>query len=160
MTGPASEPARTRLEKDLAASEFESGVRAGMWRVVMLDWPALVVAITAGDGNELTMRLKVDGYPAQAPAGQPWHLQDSMLLPKELWPISTLTPATFPQDWSAANAGAPYVACDRRALSTHPDWATAHPGRAWNPGRTITFYLRELYRELQSASIPSSGPPS
>jgi hypothetical protein len=96
----------------------------------------------------------LDGYPAQAPAGRPWDIERSAMLSPELWPVSRLAVATFRQDWSVSNGGAPYVACDRVALSGHTDWPAAHPQRAWNPGRTITFYLREMHRELQSASIP------
>lgn len=153
----ADDPSRRRLEHDLALDEFDSGVSAGMWRVVSLDWPELVVAITAGDGNEVGMRLNLDGYPAAAPAGRPWDLKHFALLAPELWPVSILAVATFRQDWSVGNGGAPYLACDRVALSGHPDWATAHPDRAWNPGRTITFYLREMHRELQCASVPQPG---
>jgi hypothetical protein len=151
------DPARRRLERDLASDEFDSGVSAGMWRVVSLDWPELVVAITAADGNEVGMRLNVDGYPAAPPAGRPWDLERSAPLAPELWPVSTLAVGTFRQDWSVANGGAPYVACDRVALSGHPDWTTTHPDRVWNPGRAIAFYLREMHRELQSASVPQVG---
>lgn len=158
VAGSGADPTRLRLDRDLGSDDFQGGVSAGMWRVVSLDWPALVVAITAGDGNEVGMRLLVDGYPVQPPAGQPWHLQDSALLPQEFWPISTLAVATFRKDWSPANGNAPYAACDRVGLSTHPDWATNNPERAWNPGRTIAFYLSEMHRELQCASVPQPRP--
>jgi hypothetical protein len=152
------DPARRRLEADLSLDEFESGVSAGMWRIVSLDWPELTAAITAGDGNEVIMRINLDGYPVEAPAGRPWDLKRCALLAPELWPVSVLAVGTFRQDWSVANGGAPYVACDRVALKGHSDWPTAHPDRAWNPGRTITFYLREMHRELQSTSVPQANP--
>ena len=47
---------------------------AGYWRLVSLDWPRLTVAVACGDGNELGLRITVDGYPALAPAGEPWDL--------------------------------------------------------------------------------------
>ncbi|BBZ58167.1 DUF7665 family protein [Mycolicibacterium phocaicum] len=154
MVCPGADPAKTRLERDLARGDVECGVEAGMWRVVSLRWPELIVAITAGDGNEVAMRLLVDDYPVQAPAGEPWSIADGGPLPQARWPTSPLDVATFRKDWSPSNGNAPYVACDRTCLRTHPDWATAHPDRAWNPGRTIAFYLQEMHRELQCASVP------
>jgi hypothetical protein len=151
------DPGRRRLERDLASEDFDIGTSAGMWRVVSMDWPELVVAITAGDGREVGMRLDVDGYPTAAPAGQPWDLDRGALLDSEFWPVSSLAVGTFRKDWSVANGGAPYVACDRIALNGHPDWPNAHPDRAWNPGRSIAFYLHEMHRELQCASVPQKS---
>lgn len=153
---PSTDPARIRLERDLIRDDFEGGVSAGLWRVLSSDWPVLIVAITAGDRNEAVMRVLVDDYPARAPSGQPWHLETSAVLPIELWPISTVEGGVSPfrKDWSPSNDSAPYVACDRIGLGTHADWANNYPERAWNPGRTIAFYLSEMHRELQCTKVP------
>jgi hypothetical protein len=142
-----------RLERDLASPRFESGVDAGSWRLISLNWPYLTVAITAGDGHELGMRLLVDDYPGQAPAGQPWDLATDGPLSASRWPTGGMAPAVFRRDWSVQNGNAPYMACDRRALVDHP-WATQHPERAWNPSRSIEFYLEQVHHELSTATIP------
>jgi len=155
MPEPVNDPCQVRLERHLRSSEFESGVAAGLWRLVSLDWPYLIVTITAGDGNELGMRLHIDGYPSKAPAGQPWDIVQDMPLPVSRWPTGGTAFQIFRSDWSVQNGNAPYMACDRVGLGTHPDWATQHPHRAWNPGRTITFYLREIHHELRAARLPA-----
>jgi hypothetical protein len=154
MSAPGVNPAHLRLDRDLLASDVESGVTAGFWRIIELSWPYLFVAVTAGDGHELGMRLAVDGYPAIAPAGQPWDLDTGSPLPMPLWPTGGTASQVFRHDWSPGNGNAPYMACDRVGLATHPDWANAHPQRAWNPGRTIAFYLREIHHELRGATLP------
>lgn len=153
MSQPGVDPGLARIEGDLASSEFESGVSAGLWRVASLRWPVLVVAITAGDGNKLGMRLVVDRYPGAAPAGQPWDLERDVPLPTSRWPTGGSAPQVFRLDWSVQNANAPYMACDRTGLATHSHWATDHPGRAWHPARTITFYLLEISHELRGATL-------
>lgn len=160
MPEPGIDPSRQRLERDLAAGDFESGIDAGLWRLINLSWPYLTVTVTAGDGNELGMRIIVDGYPTVAPGGQPWDLAADVPLPVSRWPIGGTASQVFRHDWSVSNANAPYMACDRAGIAGHPDWATKHPERAWNSGRTITFYLREIHHELRDATLPGSPPRS
>lgn len=149
------DPSLSRLEQDLRGAGVEAGAAAGQWRIVALDWPFLFVAIVAGDGNELGMRLRVDSYPALAPAGQPWDLGPDCALPYERWPTGGTAPQVFrAADWSRANGDAPYLACDRAGLKAHPEWASNHPARAWNAGRTIAFYLQEIHFELRGATVP------
>lgn len=148
------DPGKRRLERDVVSPRFESGVEAGSWRLISLAWPYLTVAITAGDGHELGMRLLVDGYPGQAPAGQPWDLATDTPLPPSRWPTGGMTAFVFRrEDWSIQNGNAPYLACDRRALAGH-QWGSQHPERAWNPNRSIEFYLEQIHHELSAATIP------
>lgn len=154
MTVPDFDPSRQRLQRDLATADFEGGVSSGLWRLAKFDWPHLIVAVTAGDGHELGMQLSVDDYPAQAPAGQPWDLQAEGPLPVVCWPTGGTAPQIFRLDWSVPNGNAPYMACDRVGLRTHPDWATTYPDRSWNPSRTVSFYLRELHHVLRCATLP------
>lgn len=156
MSEPGVEPAALRLERDLAAGDFEIGVDAGLWRLVSLNWPALTVAVTAGDGNQLGLRIVTDGYPSLAPGGQPWDLERDSPLPVSRWPSGGTAAQIFRPEWSPQNSNAPYMACDRSALASHPRWAIDHPDRAWNRSRTITFYLREIHRELRAATLPSA----
>lgn len=154
---PGIDPIRRRVERDLVAADFELGVDAGLWRDATLIWPHLTVTIIAGDGNEFGMRLALDGYPATAPAGQPWDLQEDCPLSPACWPTGGTAPQVFRHDWSIQNGNAPYMACDRIGLATHPNWATDNPERAWHAGRTIAFYLSEIHHELRGATIPQPG---
>jgi hypothetical protein len=151
---PAKDPCLARLERDLVSSDFESGVRAGLWRALGLDWPHLLLAVRVGDGNELVLRVFVDGYPATPPGGQPWDLARNALLDRERWPTGGTAPQVFNWDWAKSYGFAPYMACDRGGLKAHRNWATEHPERAWNPGRTIAFYAREIHHELLGATLP------
>lgn len=157
MTTTEVDPARLRLERDLANGDFAAGVDAGLWRLVEVAWPSIDVAITAGDGNELTMRIQVDDYPRLAPAGRPWDLDADAPLGYHRWPTGGHAPQVFRPDWSKDNHDAPYMACDRTGLATHPGWATSHPERSWNPTRTIAFYVAEIWRELRGATMPKPG---
>jgi hypothetical protein len=156
MTVPGADPAQLRIEQDLAAGDFEAGVSAGHWRLIQLDWPRLTAAVTYGDGGELGLLIAVDGYPRLAPAGQPWDLRHDRELPCALWPEGGPSQQVFRRDWSPANANAPYLACDRTGLATHPNWAAEHPDRTWHPGRTIAFYLTEIHRGLRGATLPAA----
>jgi hypothetical protein len=151
-------PGTLRFERDLASADVQAGVDAGLWRVVSLNDTALVIAITAGDGNELGMRIAIDGYPTLPPSGQPWDLVADAALPHDRWPAGGSAPAVFSVGWSPSNNNAPYMACDRAALATHPNWIQEHPARAWHPRRTIAFYLREVHHELLGATLPQGTP--
>lgn len=152
------DPCERRLRADLSSAEFEAGVTARMWRLLALDWPVLTVAISAGDGNELGMRILVDGYPVSAPAGQPWDHESNSSLQTDRWPIGGRAQQVFNPSWSTGNGNAPYLACDRAGLVAHPNWSTEHPERAWNSNRTISFYLLEIHRELRGAIVPGTQP--
>jgi hypothetical protein len=157
VSEPGGDPCLRRLCLHLQAADVESGVAAGLWRIVDLTWPVLTVAITVGDGGQLGIRLAVDDYPVKAPAGQPWDLDTDAPLPVGRWPVTGRNPEVFRPDWSPGNGNAPYLACDRTGLATHAQWAIQYPERAWNPNRTIGFYLRELHRELAPAKSPAAG---
>jgi hypothetical protein len=157
VSEPGTDPCLQRLRRHLQTADVEAGVAAGLWRIIELSWPNLTVSITIGDGSEPGVRILVDDYPIKAPAGRPWDLVADAPLPVNRWPISGRNPEVFRPDWSPANQNAPYLACDRTGLATHGDWATRHPERAWNPTRTIGFYLSELHRELAAAYLPRAG---
>jgi hypothetical protein len=152
-----TDPSLQRLDTDLTSAEAQAGVDAGLWRIVSLEGTILTIAVTAGDGRELGMRLAVDGYPNLPPAGQPWDLDADTALPQDKWPTGGSAPAVFSIGWSPSNGNAPYMACDRTGLATHPNWAQEHPTRAWHPRRTIAFYLREIHHELLGATLPGGA---
>ncbi|MET7951274.1 hypothetical protein [Micromonospora sp. NPDC005324] len=154
---PGVDPNLRRLRRHLQAADIEAGVDAGSWRVVDLTWPFLTVAITVGEDAELGMRLDVQDYPLQAPAGQPWNIDTDTPLPMAEWPVSGRNPEIFRPEWSPTNNNAPYLACDRAGITSHSNWATERPERSWDATRTIGFYLRELHRELACATTPQDG---
>lgn len=151
------DPCRDLLRRQLRSAEVENGMAAGMWRVVELAWPVLYVSVAVGESGELGLRLALDGYPVQAPAGQPWDLTRACLLTVEQWPTSGRSPEVFRPDWSPHNGYGPYLACDRAGLTTHPDWASTYPDRAWHRTRSIGFYLQQMHRELEFATLPPPG---
>jgi hypothetical protein len=154
---PGGDPCLNRLRRDLGAADVEAGVASGLWRIVALTWPVLTVAVRLDTGDEVGLRLAVDDYPVSAPAGQPWDLHADALLPVARWPVSGRPLEVFRPDWSPNNGNAPYLACDRIGLATHPNWASEHPNRAWNPTRTVGFYLREIHHELAAARLPDAS---
>jgi hypothetical protein len=154
LSEPGGDPARRRLERDIQSADFDSGARAGLWRLVALQWPRLIVAVTAGDSHQLGMQIAVDGYAGLAPGGKLWDLESDTPLPFSRWPVGGYTAQVFRRDWPNADSPAPYMACDRAGLAGHPGWATEHPARAWHPGRTIAFYLRQIHHELRAAALP------
>jgi len=148
-------PNEVQLRADLAGEAFLAGVRAGRWRNPVLDWPVLYVEVAVGDLDFMTMRLQVDGYPLRAPHGQPWDSDLAAPLSPARWPIGGNAGRVFRVDWSLGNQNAPYLACERVALSTHANWVTDHPERSWNASRSIDFYLGEVATELADSSLPN-----
>ncbi|WP_309127102.1 hypothetical protein [Microbacterium sp.] len=152
----AADPARVAIEEDLQSASVLDGVENGRWRVVSLVFPVLIVAVIARDGRELGMRVDVSGYPTAAPAGIPWHLAAGRPLVVAELPTGPAAHIVFHSQWSQLNGWTPYMATERLIIQKdHPEWATVHPGRAWNPTRTIAFYLTELHKELRSCTIPA-----
>ncbi len=146
-------PSEQRLRGDLASADFEAGVNAGHWRLLDLTWPALTIAISAGTG-ELVLRIDLDGYPAVAPLGITWDAAANTPLPRGRWPQGPGAEQTYKEGWFPPSPNAVYLACDRAALQVHPDWANTYSDRAWNPTRSVTFYLREIHRDLAAATVP------
>lgn len=155
-----SDPDERAFRAGLEAASFQAGVEAGSWRLVSLAWPDAVFAITGGDGIPLGVRVNADGYPAVAPAGQPWDLDTNSSLPPHRWPEIGAVTRPFRRDWSAApgNGNAPYIAADRVPLASHPEWAANHPERAWHSSRDVAFYLAEIVRELRGTHTPEVAP--
>lgn len=147
-------PDEVRLRADLARERFAAGERAGKWRNPVLVWPTLTVEVAVGDDGYVALRLQVDDYPTRAPGGRPWDLRTDAPLPSNQWPRGGPAERVFRTDWSPTNHDAPYLPCDRTGLTTHTNWAGAYPSRAWNPSRTIAFYLEEIYGELTEAHLP------
>jgi len=149
------DPARVAIEEDMQSVPVLDGVENRYWRVVSLNFPILIVAITAGNGREFGMRVDVTGYPTAAPAGTPWHIDGNRPLTQAELPAGPSAETVFRSHWSSINGWTPYMASERVLIQgDHATWASQHPDRSWNPTRTIAFYLTELHKELRSCTIP------
>lgn len=147
-------PDEMHIRADLRAEGFVDGLHARKWRDPVLTWPVLQVDVAVGDQAFVRLRLLVDGYPARAPGGQLWDDSRDTALQVDRWPTGGAATKVFRTDWSPANSNAPYLPCDRTGLATHPDWGHTDPDRAWNPSRSIAFYLDEIHGELIEAALP------
>lgn len=157
MSQQVANPSRSRLERDLLGDDFIRGELAGFWRDATVNWPYLDIEVQVGEYGYVAMHVQVDNYPGIAPAGALWDAEAGAPLPVDRWPVGGAAQRVWRPDWSPQNQGAPYLACDRVGLATHPDWANSHPGRAWNPSRNIVFYLTEVHRELADATMRSAA---
>lgn len=138
----------------LEAGSFQSGVDRGRWRLVSLDWPHAVIAVTAaereGAPGEFAFRFELSNYPAQLPTAQPWNAAAKTLLDHAEWPggINRVQGAFNP---GYKGGTCLYLPCDREALdSGHQAWRNQHPEMIWTATSDITHYLRIIYDLLQS----------
>jgi hypothetical protein len=152
---PASvDPAETALRKDLAHVRMCGAADGGRFGIVRYQHPCLLAWVQVGAGR-LGLRLDVVGYPGAAPAGQPWNLETNTPLPTSRWPVGGRP--VFRLDWSVANGNAPYLAVDRVALRTHPNWMTELPSRAWNSCKTVYDYLAAVQEALSLSRLPEAS---
>jgi hypothetical protein len=144
-----------RVQDDLQDPSFVDGVARGRWRVADLSWPYLTVGITAGLGGELGMRINLEDFPAQAPAGIPWNLSgDRPAVLSEL-PTGGIAEQVFRSGWSQVHQLTPYMATERLVTmpGEHPEWLQQYPSRAWNAGRKLSFYMQQLSIELRQCTV-------
>lgn len=159
-TGPATpdplpeavDPGEAQLHRNVSSGAMRLAADEGLYGVTAVDYP-IVHAWVAVGGERLDLRIDCTMYPSQAPTSQPWDREAGAPLPVPLWPVGDQPPGVFRRDWSPSNGNAPYLACDRRGLETHPDWSTI-PHRAWTSSRTLADYLDQLLRALIGATMP------
>jgi len=149
-------PNQERVELDMLEPAFLDGVERRKWRVVGLQWPYLLVGIAAGDGGELGMRIELDQFPTQAPAGIPWILDEDRASTINELPTGARAERIFRSGWSQGHEWTPYMASERLVtrVNEHPEWQQMYPSRAWNVSRHLSFYLEQLHRELRSCGMP------
>jgi len=138
------------LAADLAGARFQVGVDRGRWRLVTLEWPIAIVAVSAAprpDGpTEYFLRFDLAGYPVMAPTATPWELEAGCRLADGRRPKGGRSEAVFNPGWQ--NGQALYLPCDRVASPGHDNWAQLGPEYAWRADRDITFYLRQVHEVL------------
>jgi len=139
------------LEADMKTRAFIGGVDRGAWRVVFFQWPHLLVAIRAGDGQEFCFRLECENYPEEAPRDELWDLEGACVLDKSKWPSSGNSFRPSVEDFVANGI---YMGCDRLGLryGVSHRWPDENPHRVWTPERKINFYLEQVHAKLNCSS--------
>lgn len=137
----------------LERGPFQSGVDRGRWRLVSINWPYTIIAITAtpksnGPG-EYGFRFELGNYPATTPTAQPWDLARNAPLEHSRWPGGRgRIPLAFNPGWKGGQCL--YLPCDRQSIEGHDGWRSLHSEMIWSPSGDITQYLRIVYDLLNS----------
>jgi hypothetical protein len=136
-------PAKRVFDSHRRRPDFLTGVVQKRWRLVSLDWPTAMFAVSAArrgrSPNEFFFRLNLDGYPGQAPHGHPWDPETGTVLAVEKRPKGERVGIAFRADWDGM-----YLPIDRSAVSGHDGWRTWR----WNDTKDVSFYLRLLHELL------------
>jgi hypothetical protein len=144
-------PDQRTFEKHVKGGPFRSGEERGYWRLISIDWPHAVIAVSAapraGSPDEYALRFELTNYPQDAPTAEPWDFDADAPLPVGRWP--NCGGQVFRPEWKPSPSQfALYIPCDRLAYQGHGQWATEHKADVWNPTRGITHYLRIVRRFL------------
>lgn len=155
--GPDEKVFRAHLEM----GPFLSGVARGRWRLLSLQWPCAVVAVSAAarpnGPAEYALRFDLTNYPKDPPTARPWDPERNAPLEDARRPDGrSRVPKAFRTDWMSGSAL--YLPCDRVAINGHQGWRQQHPHMIWNPNGDITQYLRIVHELLTSSDY--TGPRS
>ena len=149
MAEDARSPVLDAIDADLASKDFKVGAARGMWRLVEEKFPFYLFAViehgSDGQDREHYFRFELNGYPAVAPWAQIWDFARGMELPAPERPRRTGVQRDCFKQWT--NPNAVYRPWDRYS-GAHGDWNTKYPELAWNPSRTLSFALNDLYQIL------------
>ena len=142
-------PDEKSLRADVDAGRFLAGEARKRWRLISVDWPAVLIAVTARDGCEYVLRFDCSGYPQTPPTARLWDAERNAPLELSLWPKgSGRIAAVFNSKWKSGTAL--YLPCDRTAIEGHDNWRSEYPSKLWNPSKGITQYLEIVHELLQS----------
>ena len=139
-------PDEAAFRAHLAGAYFQDGVERGRWRLVEINWPHALIAVSAAPRDngpmEFVLRFQLDGYPAM-PTATPWDPETDQQLAGDRRPKGVRVGQAFRPDWQ--NGSALYVPCDRVSCSGHSDWPTRYPSHCWDPTVGIACYLRLVH---------------
>lgn len=154
MTSAAMGPDERTLREHLRGGRFRSGAAAGHWRLILLNWPVAMVAVSAAERAispaEFVLRFELGGYPHTTPTGGLWDLDTDTSLPADRRPKGDRAAQLFRTDGWTGGATAMYAPWDRLGLQAHPDWAQKYPHDAWNSTRDLSFILTKIYEVLNA----------
>jgi hypothetical protein len=152
MTTAVMAPDERALREHLGGARFQVGVEAGRWRLISLEWPIALIAVSAAPRpnapTEFVIRLDLAGYPHTAPTGGLWDLDTGTHLATAGRPKGDRAAVIFRNDGWAGGAAAMYAAWDRIGLQAHPEWAQRYPRSTWNASRDLTFILSNVHEVL------------
>lgn len=144
------QPDELALRRDLAAGRFLTGSVSQRWRLCRVDWPFVIIAIRAADGQDYALRFECSGYPHTPATAQPWDEVKDCPLERGLWPSGhSRIPLAFNPDWK--NGTCLYLPCDRHSIEGHDAWRHQHPALLWDPRVGITKYLAIVHQLLNSS---------
>lgn len=145
-------PDERAVREHLRSPRFQHGLDDGRWRLISLDWPQALVAVSAaireGAPNEFVLRFELTGYPQAGPTAGLWDSSSASYLGNGGRPKGDRASMVFRGDWEGGRAL--YAPWDRLALNSHPDWAQRHPSHAWNNQRDLAFYLANVFEVLNA----------
>jgi hypothetical protein len=132
---------------------FQSGVDRGRWQLRSINWPYVVIMVSAAERpqspNEYDFRFELSNYPALSPTAQPWDEKCGGMLAHNRWPGGQgRISLAFNPGWK--NGSCLYLPCDRNSIEGHDGWKNLHPEMIWNPSGDITQYLWIIYELLHS----------
>lgn len=147
------DPSARALGDDLRDPRLLAACDEGRFGVRNAAFPVVVAWFNTPRG-QFYFRLDCSGYPGMPPMGCLWDVDTALPLATDLWPVGGRADGVFRKDWSPSNGNAPYLACDRVALRTHPDWSTQLGNRAWSASKRIFDYLEQVADVFASIPIP------
>ena len=151
-----AETAKQVVAADLRSTRFRAGMATGRWRLLVQDFPAILIAVTSvepdGRTGEYAFKFELDGYPGLAPSVFIWDVAANMLLePKHRPKGSNRVQEAF-KTWGSNTVYRPWD----RAAGAHNNWSRDYPQLAWHSARDITYILEDLHGILSSNLLAHS----
>jgi hypothetical protein len=142
-------PDEVALRRDLEGGRFLLGVMSGRWRLLGTDFPFVLIAVRAADGDEFVLRFECTNYPQTPATAALWDAALDRPLDPQNWPKGTSRiPLAFNPGWKAGTCL--YLPCDRQSIEGHEVWLTQHPALLWEPAKGISKYLSIVHQLLNS----------
>lgn len=139
-----------RLRAHLAGTAVQIGVARGQWQIGELDYPYLMVRVSASAQTcahgYVDLRIEISGYPNLGITACPWSAEENLPLPAGQRPTAGRAGTVFRTDWE--NGHALYHPCDRVAVGSHADWTREHVDELWDAEQGIAKFLRLIHTTL------------
>ena len=139
-------PDKRAFEADTTKAAFRLGEAEGRWRLIHIEWPIVLVEVSAKGQNKYVLRLDCASYPQEPPTGGPWDLERNAILEFSQWPRGKRISEVFRADWKSGSAL--YMPYDRIGIKTHPNWRTEMPSKIWRPSVGIVQYVEFIHELL------------
>lgn len=148
---PQMSPDELAFCEHVAGARFQAGVDGDRWRLLSIEWPTAILAISAAprpnSPPEFFFCFELTGYPSIATAC-PIDIETGQTLPAEMRPKGEIVGQAFRADWQEGRAL--YVPWDRISIVGHGDWPTKHARELWSEEEGIVSYLRHTHDLLNS----------